>query len=177
MTATLLHQNDHYDPFPNPPMDEHGEWVSSQDPLTGEIVRIWKPYDVVPDDPRTPEDESFSVGEIRCMARGIVDGGIRVAGTTERFSDTYENIDFVKLWVPADTIISKRDRVTNIADATGHIRWLDEEYTDPRTAEAPHATVFNVAGVAPLFNAFNVMIEQFVLLDRASVRQDDSIGR
>lgn len=171
MSAVLLHQNDNYVPNNINP-DEYGEWVDSQDPLTGQIVRVWQPYDnvVIPDSPNTIDiDESVQLGKIPVIARGIVDGGIRVAGTTERFGDTYENIDYVKLWVPAHVRISKRDRVTNIADANGHIRWLNEEDVDPRGNITPRATVFNVNGVTPLFNAFNVMTEQFVLLERAEV--------
>lgn len=166
MEATLLHQNDPYDGT-GIDLGQYGEWVKSQDPLTGEIVRVWKPYD----DPATPSvnEDTLGIGTIPCIARGIVDGGIRVAGTTERFGDMYENIDFVKMWVPANVIISKRDRVTNIKDASGRVRWLDEEFVDPRTTDTPKATVFNVNGVTPLFNAFNDMTEQFVLLERASV--------
>lgn len=167
MNATLLHQNEDYVPEGEIDMEPYGEWVESQDPLTGEIVRIWQPYD----DPLTPDvdEDVLKIGSIPCLARGIVDGGIRVAGTTERFGDTYENIDYVKLWVPPHVRISKRDRVTNIKDASGHIRWLDEEYSDPATAEIPRATVFNVNGVTPLFDAFNNLVEQFVLLERAMV--------
>ena len=175
MSAVLLHQNDPYVPEGDIDVDKYGEWVLSQDPLTKEIVRVWKPYDdvVIPDDPNTTDiDEHVQLGRIPVVARGIVDGGIRVAGTTERFGDTYENIDYVKLWVPAHVRISKRDRVTEIRDATGHIRWLDEEYSDPRVDPHPRATVFNVNGVTPLFNAFNIMTEQFVLLERAEVSSE-----
>lgn len=167
MQATLLHQNDEYIPENDININLYGEWVESQDPLTGEIIRVWQPYD----NPKTPEvnEDTLNIGTVPCVARGIVDGGIRVAGTTERFGDTYENIDFVKLWVPGHVKISKRDRVTNIKDASGHVRWLDEEFTDPRLDETPRATVFNVNGVTPLFDAFNNMTEQFVLLERAEV--------
>lgn len=169
MTATLLHQNDEYAPPINP--DEFGTWENSQDPLTGEIVRVWEPIEVSPDDPSTPEiDPTFKT--IKCLARGIVDGGIRVAGTTERFGDTYENIDYVKLWVPADTLITKRDRITNIATPDGRIRWTDEEFDDPLDLTVPRATVFNVNGVTPLLDAFNRCTEQFVLLERAEVYED-----
>lgn len=166
MNAMLLHQNDPYNPDPINP-DEYGEWVESQDPLTGEIVRVWKPYD----DPQTPDvnEDTLSIGTIPCIARGIVDGGIRVAGTTERFGDTYENIDFVKMWVPAHVKISKRDRITNIRTPDGHIRWRDEEFDDPADLTPPKATVFNVNGVTPLFDAFNRHNEQFVLLEKAEV--------
>lgn len=166
MSATLLHQNDEY--FPDDiDVNDYGTWVNSQDPLTGEIVRVWVPYDN-PDTPDVDED-TLKIGTIKCIARGIVDGGIRVAGTTERFGDSYENIDYVKLWVPAGVKISKRDRVTNIKDSTGHVRWLDEEFSDPAVDPTPAATVFNVNGVTPLFDAWNRHVESFVLLERAEV--------
>ncbi len=160
MQATLLHQGDDNGPTPDP--DGYGTWVKQQDPLTGEIVRVWVP---IPDDPGTDPDETVTIGEIACEARGIVDGGIRVAGTTERFGDTYENIDFVKLWVPKGITVTKRDRITNIRDRDGHIAWLDEE----SIANPAKATVFNVNGVTPLFNAFNQLTEWFILLERAEV--------
>lgn len=165
MRATLLHQNTDYPGDIN--VDNYGEWVESQDPLTGEIIKVWKPYD----DPTTPGNEdTLEIGTINCIARGIVDGGIRVAGTTERFGETYENIDFVKMWVPAHVRISKRDRVTNIMTPDGKIRWRDEEYADPADETVvPRATEFNVNGVTPLFDAFNRHNEQFVLLERAEV--------
>lgn len=170
MTATLLHQNEPYDPIPGDiNLDDYGEWVKSQDPLTNDIIRIWVPYDVphVPD-PNNPTGVRV-LGNIPCVARGIVDGGIRVAGTTERFGDTYENIDYVKMWVPSSVFISKRDRVTNIRDPQGRIKWVDEEFIDPRETDLPAATVFNVNGVTPLFDAFNQHTENFVLLERAAV--------
>lgn len=170
MSATLLHQNDPYTPVGDIDIDRYGDWKNSQDPITGEIIRLWTPYDEPIDLPETPEDEgAISIGNISCLARGIVDGGIRVAGTTERFGDTYENIDFVKMWIPSHVRVSKRDRITNIRDANGHIRWLDEEFSDPRESDPARATVFNVNGVTPLFNAFNVMTEQFILLEKAEV--------
>lgn len=177
MSATVLHQND-VSGYPSPVqgdlnLGDYGDWVDSQDPLTGEIVRKWEPtpvtYDPYNPAPATPVSVYH---KIPCIARGIVDGGIRVAGTTERFGDSYENIDYVKLWVPASVRISKRDRVTNISDPRGHVMWLDEEFVDPHTAEVPRATVFDVNGVTPLFNAYNRMTEQFVLLQRSSVRGD-----
>jgi len=175
MTATLLHQTEVGGGVIDGDIDDgqYGDWVRSQDPLTNEIVRVWQPKPPVnPYDPYSglPDTGIVVAPSIPCIARGIVDGGIRVAGTTERFGDTYENIDYVKMWVPASVKISKRDRVTNIKDPRGHIMWVDEEFSDPRTDETPRATVFDVNGVTPLFNAFNRMTEQFVLLQRSSVR-------
>lgn len=183
MRATLLTQVDDYNPDPIDPTD-YGEWVNSQDPLTGEIVRVWKPYEDQPD-PDGPGPGKPTYKEINCIARGIVDGGIRVAGTTEWFGNqNYESIDFVKMWVPPGILVTKRDRITNIKDATGRIRWRNEEF-EPRNPDNPidlndpetynnylRATVFNVNGVTPLFDAYNRMTEQFVLLENAEVSED-----
>lgn len=160
MKATVLQQGSTNAPPPDP--DVYGDWVLQQDPLTGEFVRVWVPR---PDpDPNTLPNENVTIGDIDCLARGIVDGGIRVAGTTERFGDTYENIDFVKLWVPAGGYVpTKRDRITNIREENGHIAWVDEE----SVADPAKSTVFNVNGVTPLFNAFNQVVEYFLLLERA----------
>jgi hypothetical protein len=179
MSATLLHQNEgvQYDDLSTPggtiDIDDYGVWEDSQDPLTGDIIKVWKPYapgegPVVPD-PAEPGGVNY-IGNIPCVARGIVDGGIRVAGTTERFGDTYENIDYVKMWVPANVLITKRDRIINIRDPKGRIIWVDEEFSDPFNLQPPRATEFNVNGVTPLFNAFNTHTENFVLLERAEVR-------
>lgn len=175
MTATLLHQNN-LDGSPvvgGIDLDAYGDYVNQQDALTGEIVRVWQEHpNVYPGNDGIPntDDDVTIMHNIPCIARGIVDGGIRVAGTTERFGDSYENIDFVKMWVPASVRISKRDRVTNIRDPRGSIQWRDEEYADPHSPTPARATVFDVNGVTPLFNAFNRMTEQFVLLQRSSVR-------
>lgn len=175
MTATLLHQNNQTGSVVGDiDLEEYGQWVRSQDPLTHEIVRVWEPItDVFPGpdgQPGTSDDVEVN-RSIPCIARGIVDGGIRVAGTTERFGDSYENIDFVKMWVPAGVRISKRDRVTNIRDPRGNIQWRDEEFADPYNPnDIPRATVFDVNGVTPLFNAFNRHTESFVLLQRSTTR-------
>lgn len=176
MTATLLHQSNNGQPVVGGiDLDAYGDYVNQQDALTGEIVRIWQPTTTPqfpgPDGLFGTSDDVEVFDSIPCIARGIVDGGIRVAGTTERFGDSYENIDYVKMWVPASVRISKRDRVTNIRDPRGSIQWRDEEYADPTNPEdIARATVFDVNGVTPLFNAFNRMTEQFVLLQRSSVR-------
>lgn len=164
MTAALLHRNTTYAPIPS--VEDYGDWVDSQDPLTGQIIKVWQPY---PDIPSTGEDESITYANVPCIARGIVDGGIRVAGTTERFGDTYDNIDFVKMWVPAGIQVSKRDRVTNIRDPKGNIVWRDEEYAN--IDEPARVSVFNVNGVTPLFDAFNRHVESFVLLENVTVAQ------
>lgn len=142
------------------PTDVSGEWVLQQNPRSGEINRVWQSNPESPDAPvGTPVLESFD-----CTARGIIDGGIRVAGTTERFGEMYQNIDYVKITFPASVKLSKRDRVTNIRDSSGKIIWKEEE-----TPEAP-PTVFNVMGVTPILDPFNRHIESFALLERADVQ-------
>jgi hypothetical protein len=131
-----------------------GTWDTYQDPITGAILRKW-----VPGTEATVDTPASSFRTVRCLARGIVDGGIRVAGTTERFGDTYENIDFVKMWVPSNIRLTKRDRITNIRKGST-VMWKDEESDNA-------ATVFNINGVTPLFDAFNKHTEDFVLLEKA----------
>ncbi len=172
MKATILRKSSEFQPAVTDPA--FGEWVKSQDPVTKEIVNVWTPVKK----PGNVAGQPESFVEVNCIARGIVDGGIRVAGTTERFGENYENVDFVKLWVASNVLITKRDRITNIKDATGKIRWRDEEYeeVDPNVVidlgndatfnPVQRATVFNVNGVTPLFNAFNQIVEQSILLER-----------
>lgn len=153
MNAEVLRQE-----FENSDTDspDEGTWDLDQDPITGALLRKW-----VPGTPAVGSTPPTSFRTFRCLARGIVDGGIRVAGTTERFGDTYENIDFVKMWVPSNVLITKRDRITNIRNKKGGtVVWKDEESDDA-------ATIFNVNGVTPLFDAFNRHTENFVLLEKA----------
>lgn len=175
MNATLLHRDTKVGstiglPAADIDLDDYGTWIDSQDPLTGEIVKKWQPFVTTPDNPATPDVNETVIRTIPCIARGIVDGGIRVAGTTERFGDMYENIDYVKMWIPSNVRVSKRDRVTNIMDPRGKILWRDEEFADPLDPnDYGRATVFNVNGVTPLLDAFNRHTESFVLLERATV--------
>lgn len=162
MEAEILHWEGQTEPEPEDVEQEEGRWVSYQDPVTFEILNKW--VSGTPDDPSTPDvDESSDVlVTFPCMARGIIDGGIRVAGTTERFGEDYENIDFVRLKVPAWVTITKRDRITNIREtAGGKVLWKNEE-SDGR------ATVFNVNGVTPVLDGFNRHIENFILLERTN---------
>lgn len=142
---------------PVDPDDGEGTWITTQDPDSGEIIREWKPG--TGDNPETVEYEGLK--SFKCLARGIVDGGIRVAGTTERFSETYDNADFVQMWFPAGVNITRRDRITNIRDPRGNILWREEERMD----QAP--TVFSVVGVTPLIDPFGRHTESKALLERA----------
>ena len=148
-----------------------GSWVEKQDPITGEIVTVWEPAPETPtsDNPNDSPDlnSDVRVDEIWCWARGIVDGGVRAAATTEDFDDIYRNVDIINMWVPRNYRISKRDRVTNIRTPDGHILWRDEEHED--STDPLRATVFNVNGVIPVLDPFNRHIDNFCLLERAEV--------
>lgn len=145
----------------NPVDPNAGEWKTKQDPDSGEIIRVWVPAD----NPDTPTDESGGTQEtFWCEARGIVDGGIRVAGTTERFSDVYFAADYVRITFPPTVTLSRRDKVTNIRDKNDHVIWREEERTDM----AP--TVFSVTGVSPIIDPFGNHIENVALLERDEVQ-------
>lgn len=134
-----------------------GEWVIGHDPDSNEITREWLPAG---DNPDTPEVENNTLQSFRCLARGIVDGGIRVAGTTERFSEIYQGIDYVRIWFPPKTDINRRDRITNIRGPRGDIIWREEERID----NAP--TIFAVVGVTPIIDPFGKHIESVAMLER-----------
>lgn len=144
------------------PIDQTGEWVSRQDPETGEIIRVWEPNTGTTDDPSTPADEGLET--FNCIARGILDGGIRVAGTTERWNEIYDAVDYVRITFPARVRLSRRDRITNIRDNRGNIIWREEERAD----QAP--TVFEVTGITPVVDPFGRHIENMALLERADTQ-------
>lgn len=133
-------------------------WETYQDPITGEVRNEWVPG--TKDDPTTAgKDEYSPMRTIPCIARGVVDGGIRVAGSTENFGDTYQNIEFAKLWTTARIKLTKRDRITNIRTQRGGSNiWMEDDGSP---------VIFNVNGISPLFDAFNKHVENFVLLERA----------
>lgn len=139
--------------------DDEGQWVEREDPVSFEIIREWVP---VVDDEDTGTFKRFVVP---CEVRGIVDGGIRVAGTTERFGKTYDNVDFAKMRFGPDVVITKRDRITNIRNKrTGQILWKEEELD--KVGADFRATVFNVQGVTPEFDPFQRLVTQFAMLAR-----------
>jgi hypothetical protein len=141
----------------NPETPDEGEWVITHDPDSNEIIRVWQGPE---DNPDTPQDETTPLKSFRCEARAIVDGGIRVAGTTERLGDLYQGVDFVRITFPPNTDLNRRDRVTNIRGANGKVIWIEEERTDG----AP--TVFSVTGIAPILDPFGRHIESMALLER-----------
>lgn len=140
------------------PADTTGQWVYTQNPESGAIEQKWV------DDAGTVEVEGVTRKDILLFAEGVLDGGIRVAGTTERFTREYENVDFVKAVFPSDTIISKRDKVINIRSRkNGEVLWREEEI------DGWPPTTFNVLGVTPVLFLGNI-IEKSVLLERSEVQ-------
>lgn len=158
MSADVLRQGNEVPEDPATEEIESGHWENIQDPDSGEIVRVWQK------NPQKDPEESNGDAELysfKCIARGIVDGGIRVSGTTERFGEMYENVDYIKVTFPANVKLSKRDRVTNVRDAAGNIIWREEEI------KGSPPTVFNVQGVTPILDPFGRHIESFALCERA----------
>ena len=145
---------------------ESGYWTSKQDPITGEILRVWVPVDT---DAGVGGVQPFS---IKCMARGIMTGGVRAQGTTEMWGALYENIDYVTLEYSAGTIISKRDRITNIRTAkNGKIIWVEEEIPTTVSAAIYFApTVFEVKGVTPMVGPFGDHTSNLAILERADAQ-------
>lgn len=148
-------------------VNDNSQWQEQQDPITGEIIRVWVPVTQdEDDDPLTPASRFV----IPCEVHGIVDGGIRVAGTTERFGKQYDSTDFAKMTFPAGIILTKADRVTNIRNKrTGEIIWKEEELD--KVNGDYRATVFNVNGVTPQPDPFGRVVSQFALLSRAEAGQ------
>jgi hypothetical protein len=154
MTATVLSQAPTGDP------DVNGHYESKQDPDTGDIVRVW----VVDDS--DPVAGGVQPREIKCMVRPVIAGGIIGAANTERFTPqgVYDNIDYVKMTFPANTVLTKRDRITNIKNQKGDILWIEEESDSA-------GTVFEVQGVNPILDPFGNHVENLALLKRAEVQQ------
>lgn len=150
---------------PPPPGGGAGYWQYSQDPDSGAIEKTW--VGVVVDDPATPDinegDLSYSIKDARCEVRGVMQGGIRVAGTTQRFADTYENVEWANATFDKHVNITKNDRVTNIRNQEGVLIWRNEEGDGG-------PTTFNVMGVTPALDPFGHLTEWKVLLQRTEVQ-------
>jgi hypothetical protein len=159
LTAKRLVQGDNNTDPTDSHEFENGSYVYQQDPDTGAFIRVWVEDPditdtVLPDDLRIP-----------CIARGVVDGGIRVAGTTERYTPAgiYENVDFVRMQFPAGYILTKRDKVTDIRNGKNILLWKEEEFDGA-------ATVFDVLGVTPIIDPFGNHVENTALLQRSEVQ-------
>lgn len=163
LTADIMHQASVTDQPGDP--TEYGEWVESQDPLTGDIVRVWVP--ATPDDPSTPDVNEMTYDKTKCLVRGIIVGGVRAAGTIENWDDIYKNTEMVNMWFPATKIITQRDRIFNIRNSKGQVMWKEEE---TGVGGVFKSTVFDVLGVTPILDPFGNHIENYALLEKAEVQ-------
>lgn len=109
---------------------------------SGEIQRRWLVKDA----------------DVNCIARGISGGGIRVVGSTERWSETQDDVEYVK--IQTNYNLSKRDRITNIRTGTGAVAWEDEGIP----------IIFDVVGSTPVIGPFGQLVEYDVLVTRAEVQ-------
>jgi len=142
-----------------------GKWVYRQNEDSGAIERVWD------DNPVTEEIETDThyTGEILrnvpLIARSVVSQGTTAAGATEKFNTEYMAVDYVRAYFPKNINISKRDRVTNIRSKRGNdVLWREEEMDDSPP------TVFDVMGIQPVIDPFGRLVEQIVLMQRASVQ-------
>lgn len=132
-----------------------GEWETYQDPLTGELTT--RPIDVT--------KTKGTPTTIWCQVTSIIDGGIRVAGTTEVFNQEYVNSEYLRMVFPKKyaEIVTKRSRVTNIRDRHDNVIWKNEE-------NGGEPTEFTVEGPSPVNDPFGNMIEIYTLLKRSEVQ-------
>lgn len=114
---------------------------------SGQVVRSW--------------DYDNPAMIISNYSRGIVDGGIRVAGSTEQFSDLYMDIEFVKMRTGVN--LSKRSRIYNIrSEDTGETLWSE---VDELGGEVPR--VFEILGVTPVVDAISPSPVEYEVLLKA----------
>lgn len=109
---------------------------------SGEIQRAW----------------NVTEENIPCIARGISGNGIRVVGSTERWSDVYDDVEVVKMQTGIN--MSKRDRVRNIRASDGQLAWEDDGV----------GLEFEVVGSNAVLDPFGKIVEYDVLLMRAEVQ-------
>lgn len=139
-----------------------GHWKNRQDPDSGEVTRIW-----VPDESSTSDVDYVYDQHIPCLARGYVGTGLQGGGSGETFGAIYQSVDTIRLWYPANVLLTKRDKVTNVSGPDGII-WKEEELvSDTATAKA---TVFEVMGIVPLLDMYGKHIENYALCERAEVQ-------
>lgn len=160
MKADVLRQTENDDTDDNDVIDADGEWVTRQDPDTGEIIREWQPNDHT--DSSTPVETT--VRSFACQARGITSNTIGGNSSLEKFGEIYDNSDYVIITYPAHINISKRDRVTNIRGRDRKVIWTENEQVD----NPP--TIFDVVGVVPQIDPFGRHTENIALLERSQVQ-------
>lgn len=143
------------------PTEETGHWEYAQDEA-GDIIRVW----IDDTDENTPGTQFNTV---RCMVRGVLNSGYQAAGTTEKWDEIFQSVDWAKMMFPADVHITARDQITNVRwERTGEVIWREEE------AEimvggiyVPKPTIFDVKGVTPVIVPLVGHSENMALLQKA----------
>lgn len=107
---------------------------------------------------------------VPCEVRGVIDGGLRLAGTTQVFDNIYQNVDWIKAQFPPDVNITNEMRITNVRGQDGKIIWRDEEVGEPDDPISGPATEFDVLGVNPTVDPFTNVITKHVLAKKTEVR-------
>lgn len=169
MIATILNRTDVYPEVGLTPLEStvpEGHYETVQDEDTGTISRIWVD-DVAPviEDPRAAPGTTTEVYterfDIPCYARGFTELGFRSTANTETFDDgVYRAVEVIQMNFPSVYILNRRQYVTNIRSRTKSILWLEEE--------TGQATIFEVQGVTPIFDAFGTHKENIAVLKRAT---------
>lgn len=103
---------------------------------SGQIKRVWS-YD----------------DSIDCTARTIKSAGIRAVGSTETWTEEYEDVEWVR--VSTDVLLTKRHRLKDIKDSKGTIRWPGQ---------------FEIQGIEPKLDPFNNFVEYELLIKKAEVQ-------
>ena len=121
-------------------------------------------------DPETNETKRGWVKEktITCYVWPYLDGGIKGAGTTERFmGEKYESWDYAR--VRSSQKLIKTQRLTNVRTKRGNQLVFADLEVDP-TGNTP--IVFNVDGSSPMINDLTGKPNEFMsTLSRAEVRK------
>ncbi len=100
--------------------------------------------------------------QIRAFVYPYLDGGVRGAGTTERFSEKYVNLDYLR--IKSTKELSKRWRISNIRNARTGLVVYQEGIDGP-------PSVYQVDGSAPIANPLcGGIIEWLSTLSRAEVQ-------
>ena len=169
MTALVLSQTSVADDGNAETGAPNGSYEYKQNPISGGLERVWVPAapepgveqpSVINEDPL--QGPLTNGRRINCSVRGILEGGIRVTATTERFSTrgNLDIVDYVEMEFPRGVVLSRRDRITDIRDSNGNLIWIEEESTN-------YPTVFEVTGVTPVTDPFGKHFNNFTLLARA----------
>lgn len=123
--------------------------VTVTDPETNEKKRSWIKLKTIP-----------------CYVYPYLDGGIKGAGTTEKFNDIYANSDYAR--IRTSTQLNKRYRLANVRSKRGGVVVFADLEVDPT---GKTGTVFNVDGSSPMINDLTGRPNEFIsTLSRADVR-------